>query len=94
MGHISAKPPRPFEPVTLADGGPWLVSTAVDGWIEAAIDLLLERESVAIDGIRVDGRDFDRKRPVWAQLRAILRRHGIRTPRQVSPSTLDARRSA
>jgi hypothetical protein len=84
MSYHPRKLSEPFEPVTLAEGvggGPWPISTSTENWFETAFDLLLGEANVEIDGILVRARDMHPRRPVLRQLRAILRRHGIRVGR-------------
>jgi hypothetical protein len=80
MSHISPKPPA-LAADYVDDDGPWLFSVTQPGWAENAIQFLLDEEDIIVDGVLIRGSDMHPRRPVWCQLRKILKAHGIRTPR-------------
>jgi hypothetical protein len=58
-------------------------STSEPDWVSAAIDNLLDYIDVEIDGVFVRARSLNPRQAVWPRLRARLKAHGLRTPRQV-----------
>jgi hypothetical protein len=57
--------------------------TSEPGWAEQAIQNLLDRRDIVVDGVFIRGRSLNPRVAVWPQLRARLRAHGIETPREV-----------
>jgi hypothetical protein len=77
MSHISSKPPRPVRHY----------STQSDCWSEAALQDLLDREIIVIDGVVIDGRNFDPRAPAQRQMLARLRAAGVKLSRVATGMT-------
>jgi hypothetical protein len=76
MGHYPASPTGgtgPLRPIAT-------FSTAEPGWAEHAIECLLNYEDVVVDHVLIEGCKLNPKTPVWAQMRRLLAKHGVRTP--------------
>jgi hypothetical protein len=60
---------------------PLSVANASIDWEEITQNLL-DYETVVIGGVVIRGTSLKPDQPVWAQVRRILRQHGIQAPRR------------
>jgi hypothetical protein len=75
MSFIANRPPK-----RASDGPPWVLKTSEPFWVDRAVELLLEEEDVAVDGVLIRAAELHPKVSAFWQLKYRLKQHGIIVP--------------